>query len=243
MDRNKQMILIVMFSCIMNSLTAQDADDIITKYLDSMGGVDRLRNWVSLKVKGRYTMLRQSNTVVPFEVWYIAPNKKRTEMTINGEKAIYAFDGCTSWFVDPSKGVTIPAYMPELQAKNNRDHADEYPFIEYRKKGHKVEFIATEELEGNKVHVIKLCRDNGTESIHYFDSDSGFERKILINSNSHSSTITTEIYESDFRSIKWLTLPFFIETRINGQPVYTMVIDEAEIDCFVEESLFTMPQK
>jgi len=216
---------------------------IINKYLDSMGGIERLREWKTLKGTGKYIMLAQGNTEVPFVSWYKAPNKKRVEMIINGQKAIYAFDGETSWFLDPLKGIYEPTLMPEQQAKNNLDNADEYAFIDYKKKGHKVEFLGTEQINDLNVYKIKLVRVNGSESYHFFECNSGHEVKILLYTSNNSSIITTEILESDFRNIDWLLLPFTIETWINGRSANKMLIDNAEINIFLDDSLFSMPLK
>jgi len=222
-------------------LYAQEVDEIITKYLDAMGGIEQLRNWETLKATGSYVMLTQGGKEVPFTTWYKAPVKKRVDMIVEGDTAIYSFDGETSWFCDPSRGVHIPMIMPEQQAKNNKDNADEYAFIDYKNKGHKVEFLRTEKLNDKDVDVIKLIRNNGSESYHFIECDSGHEVKIILQSKINSSIITTEILESDFRKIDWLLLPFSVETRINEKPVYKLLIDKAEINIPVSDSLFIFP--
>lgn len=223
------------------SLYAQEVDEIITKYLDAMGGIERLRHWETLKGTGYYIMLSQGGKEVPFTTWYKAPVKKRVDMIIEGDTATYSFDGETSWFCDPSKGVYVPMLMPEPQAKNNKDNADEYAFIDYRKKGHRVEYIGKEEFEGRDVYKVKLIRAGGAESYHFFDCNTGHELKIVISSQTGESNQTTEIIEHDFRQIEWLVLPFSIETRVNGQPVYKLLIREAVIDIDIDDAIFSMP--
>lgn len=222
-------------------LYAQEVDEIITKYLDAMGGIERLRNWETLKGTGYYIMLSQGGKEVPFTTWYKAPVKKRVDMVIEGDTATYSFDGETSWFCDPSKGVFTPVLMPETQAKNNKDNADEYAFIDYRKKGHSVEYLGKEEFEGRDVYKVKLTRASGAESYHLFDCNTGYELKILINSQTGDSHQITEIIERDFRQIEWLVLPFSIETRVSSQPVYKLLIREVAIDVDIDDAIFSMP--
>jgi len=224
------------------SLYAQEVDEIITKYLDAMGGIERLRHWETLKGTGYYIMLSQGGKEVPFTTWYKAPVKKRVDMVIEGDTATYSFDGETSWFCDPSKGVFTPVLMPEVQAKNNKDNADEYAFIDYRKKGHSVEYLGKEEFEGHDVYKVKLTRAGGAESYHFFDCNTGHELKIAINAQTAELQQTTEIIECDFRQIEWLVLPFSIETRVNGLPVYKLLIRQAVIDVDIDDAIFSMPE-
>jgi len=239
--KNLLMFFVTMIICGM--LNSQDVDEIINMYLDSMGGIEKLRDWKTLKGNGKYVMMTQGGKEISMTTWYKAPNKKRVDMIIDGQTASYSFDGKTSWFCDPSRGINTPTLMPEDQAKNNEDNADEYAFIDYKKKGYTVEFLGKEEFEGRDVYKVKLTRTGGSESFHFFDCQTGYEVKILIFTLKDNNKTVTEIVERDFKKIDWLLLPFSIETWVNGKMANKLLIEKAEINIEIDDSIFCMPKQ
>ena len=161
--------------------SAQTVQDVLERYYHVMGGLERLREWKGMYAEGKYVLVSQEGLEVPVKVWYQPPERKRYELSPQGgTTAVYAFDGENAWFCDPSNGVTEPTLMPEEQARQTRDNADEYPFIDHAAKGHRLELVGPEEFEGRKAFRVKLTRNNGVESFHLFDADSGREVKIIV---------------------------------------------------------------
>ncbi|MDH4273326.1 MAG: hypothetical protein OEW18_15235, partial [Candidatus Aminicenantes bacterium] len=115
-------------------VSAQSVEKVMADYFKAMGGLENLKAWKGMKGEGKYVMAAAGAPEVPFTVWYKAPDKQRMEMDIQGQTAIYASDGKNPWFCDPTRGVLEPTHLPEDQARDARNHADEYPFIDYEKK-------------------------------------------------------------------------------------------------------------
>jgi SAM-dependent methyltransferase len=206
-----------------------------------MGGEGRLRTWTAMAASGRYLLIANGGREVPFTVWYKAPDRTRVDLGTGQEKATYAFDGTVAWFRDPAAGRRDPARMPEAQATEVRNHADQDPFVDYAAKGHRIEWLGTEVFEGVEAHAIRLTRSKGSQSVHLFDAGSGRELKIIIETRGNGSAMTHETIERDFRRVDWLLLPFDIETRVNGSPVRRMLIEHAEILSDLSDALFRMP--
>jgi outer membrane lipoprotein-sorting protein len=219
------------------------ADEIIAKYLDELGGLENLRAWKGMKGTGKFVFPTQGGTEVPVTFWFKPPNKQRMEMIIKGQKAIYATDGVVPWYCDPTRGVPLPTPLPEEQAREANKNDDEYPFIDYKEKGHRVEFLGKEEFEGREVYRVKLVRRNGSESMHFFDAETGRELRYLTTLQRGNADVVQEAIERDFRRVGWLLMPFDIEIKMNGQTVRKIVMETIEVDPDLDDSIFKMPSK
>ncbi len=219
------------------------ADEVIDRYLDELGGVSNLRAWKGMIGRGRFVLAAQGGNEVPVTFWFKPPNKQRMEMIIQGQKAIYATDGIIPWYCDPTRGVLQPTPLPEEQAREANKNDDEYPFIDYKKKGHKVELLGKEEFEGREVYKVKLVRRNGSESTHFFDVETGRELRYVTIIKRGNADVVQEAIERDFRRVGWLLMPFEIEIKMNGQTVRKMMIETIEVDPALDDSFFEMPKK
>ncbi|MBN1223100.1 MAG: hypothetical protein JXB23_07605 [Candidatus Aminicenantes bacterium] len=219
------------------------ADETIAKYLDELGGLENLRAWKGMKGTGKFVFPAPGEAEIPVTFWFKPPNKQRMEMIIQGQKAFYATDGIIPWYCDPTRGVPLPTPLPEDQAREASKNDDEYPFIDYKEKGHKVELLGKDDFEGREVNKVKLVRKNGSESTHFFDAETGRELRYLTTLKRGNADIVQEAIERDFRRVDWLLMPFEIEIKVNGRTARKIVMETIEVDPNLDDSLFKMPSR
>jgi outer membrane lipoprotein-sorting protein len=219
------------------------ADEIVRKYLDELGGIEKLRAWKGMIGTGKFVLVAQGGAEIPVSFWFKPPNKQRMEMTIQGQKVIYATDGVVPWYCDPTKGVPLPTPLPEEQAREMKKNDDEYPFLDYLEKGHKVELVGKEEFEGRQVYQAKLIRKNGSESTHFFDVETGRELRYFTTGKRGDAEVIQESIERDFRRVGWLLMPFDIEFKVSGRTVRKMLIEAIEVDPDLDDSFFSLPAR
>jgi outer membrane lipoprotein-sorting protein len=227
-----------LFLVISSFSLPQNIEEIMAKYYAAMGGLENLRAWKSMKAAAKYILVAQGGAEVSITVWYKAPDKTRVEIFQNGAKAVYVVTGESAWMCDASRGFSEPTPLPEDQAREAIDNADVYPFIDYQKKGHKVEFLGIEEFEGAEVYKLKLRQKSGAESLHLLDFRTGRELKIINTIRRNGKEMIYETIERDFRKVDWLLLPFLTEHFINGIQVRKMLIEDVEIDLEIDDALF-----
>lgn len=216
--------------------------DILARYYEAMGGLERLREWRGLYARGKYVLVSQGGEEVALRAWYRAPDRKRYELTHgDGGTAVYAFDGENAWVWDPANGVTEPSLMPDEQAAQTSANADEYPFIDYAAKGHHVELSGAGEFDARPMFRIKLMRNNGAESWHLFDAANGREIKITTSSTREGRVFLYETVLRDFRSVEGIELPFLAESWVDGTLLRLLHMDSVEIDPPLDDSLFAFP--
>src|SRR5438552_16639470 len=76
-------------------LSAQTADDIIAKYIKTVGGMDRIQAVTTLRRTGRFTGGGGFEAAVLQE--NKRPNKVREEFSLQGLTGVNAYDGHTGW--------------------------------------------------------------------------------------------------------------------------------------------------
>src|SRR5918992_1219320 len=123
--------------------SAQTVDEIVAKNLKARGGVEKFKSVNSMKINATVTA---QGMKLPVTIYSKRPNMMREETEIQGQKMIRAFDGSTAWTVNPMMG-GAPQALTGSAANMAVDSADlEGPLVDYKKKGHTVEFVGNEKL-------------------------------------------------------------------------------------------------
>ena len=109
----------------------------------------------------------------PFTIEFKQPRNVRMEFEIQGMTAVQAYDGETGWAIMPFLGKTTPETMAGDELKSIQEMAEfEGPFVDWQEKGHSVEMVGTEDVEGTEAYAVKVVRA-GTEdeTTYYLDTE------------------------------------------------------------------------
>ena len=148
------------------------ADEIIAHHLEALGGQERLAAIKSLKRSGRLFVPGSSIELRYTEI-VSRPGSIRRELTLQGMTQIAAFDGHDGWRVEPFGGRKDPALIAADEAKSLKLGADlERPLIGYRAKGHQVEYLGLEDLDGTPAYKLRVQLGWGDQVTYWIDPDS-----------------------------------------------------------------------
>jgi len=126
-------------------------EEIIATNIESRGGMKALKNIESMRIEGRMAM--GPGMEAPITIEMQRPNSMRMEFVFQGMTGIQAYDGETGWQVMPFGGSSEPEKMNEKELENVIDQADiDGPLIDYEEKGHTLELLGTEEVDGTEAH-------------------------------------------------------------------------------------------
>ena len=95
-------------------LGAQTLDDVLAKYYQAHGGLDKLKAVTAIKMSGKLVIPAQG-LELPMVRWQKAPDKLRVETLIQDKKIIQAFDGRRAWWINPLLAAGAQE-MPQEQA-------------------------------------------------------------------------------------------------------------------------------
>jgi len=220
---------------------AQTVDEIIAKSVAARGGEAKLRAVKSLRLTGSVEV--GPGMVAPMTLVIKRPSMVRMEFTIQGMTAIQAYDGKEGWDVMPFQGKKDAEPMAADDIKEMEDQADlDGPLMDYKTKGHNVEFLGKDKVEGSDAYKLKVTKKNGNVETSFIDADSGLEVKTIIKTKIRGNEAEIETTYSDFRNVDGLILPFSLEQGAVGSPQRQKItLQKVEINPDLSDTQFHMP--
>jgi len=209
--------------------------------VEARGGLKNLKAIKTIKMTGKYMT---QGVEAPFLYRAKRPTFLRVEITFQGQSIIQAYDGKTDWWVFPFQGITEPQAMPEERAKNFIGRSDmDGALVGYKKKGHKVELMGKEDVEGTEAYKLKVTLKNGRIWYVFLDAENYLELKIFSTIKRQGNEIEIHSYSSDYKEINGVMFPHSLEDKIGGATNEQIVIEKIELNTEIDDSIFKMPKK
>jgi photosystem II stability/assembly factor-like uncharacterized protein len=213
------------------ALFAQTADEIIDKYIQRVGGLQRIQSIQTLRRTGKYIGGGGFEADVVEE--NARPNLVRQEFILQGMTGITAYDGKTGWKVEPWQGKKDPEPLGEEEMKGILEDSDfDGQLVNYKAKGHKAEYIGTEPVEGTDAYKVKLTLANGDVRTYFFDTDDYVPIKIELKRMVRGAEREYETILGDYKEVSGWYLPHAVESGVKGSS-FRGVINYAKIEANV----------
>lgn len=225
------------------SVAAQTADEIVSKYVQKIGGMEKLRAIKSMRSTGKFNGGGGFEAVVVNE--NKRPNMVREEFALQGLSAVNAYDGKNGWKINPFQGKKDSETLGEEELKQVVEDSDfDGPLVNYAAKGNKVEFVGKEEYEGSDVFKLKVTLANGTVKYYFLDTDYYVPIKIETKQINRGSEYEFETVLGDYKEAGGIYFPFSVESGLKGsQNRSSITFEKIEINPAVADSRFVMPKK
>jgi outer membrane lipoprotein-sorting protein len=216
-------------------------DQILDQHFAALGGRDKIAAVQTVKMTGKQQFGPQEAT---FTLYWKRPDKIRMEIVLQGKTGVQAYDGTQAWMVMPFLGKTDPEEMTGDDLKDMIEQADliEGPLFNWKQKGHQVELLGKESVEGTDAWKLKVTLKDGEVSYVWLDADALLEIKSEGTHKRGDQEIQFETSTGDYKETGGLLFPHSIEQRRKGAPeAATITIDDIQLDGDVPDSLFPMP--
>lgn len=237
MKRKISLLLMAVFCSF--SLNAQTVDDIIDSYFENTGGKEAWKELKTMKMEGKMSM---GPMELPGTIVMATPNLQRMEFDVQGKTVVQAYDGTVAWMINPFMGGEDAQRMPEEEAEEMIKEKFEDDFLDYKDKGHKAELLGKKEIEGAETFEVKLTKKDGDVEYHYFDTEYFvpiMTKTIMTTGEQKGQAIET--YLSDYQEVDNFMMPFFMESKLNGETMQKITIISIELDAELEEGYFDFP--
>ncbi|MFM9947839.1 MAG: outer membrane lipoprotein-sorting protein, partial [Saprospiraceae bacterium] len=227
--------------CAFVAVQAQSADDILAKYFENTGGLDKWKTLEASKMVGTMSM---QGMEFPGTIYAARPNKQRVEVSVQGKNIVQAYDGTDPWWINPFAGSEDAQKMPAEMSEEMTKATFESEFLNYKEKGHAVELVGKETIEGAETWQIKLTKKNGDVEHHFFDTEHFvlIMTRTMIN-NGPMKGQHAETFLSDYQEVDGIVFPFFIEVKMGGQTAQKITISSVELNGKYDNAFFAMPKK
>ncbi len=243
MKKLTQFFSILMLSFLtVTAAQAQDVslDDILKNYFENIGGEDEWKKIKSMTIKGKSSA---QGMTMPITIRTMTPAYFKMEMDFQGKKFIQAYDGETAWMLNPFMGGSEPTKMDEEGTKSMSKQKFQDEFIDYEKKGHKIELAGTEEVDGTETYKVKMTKKDGDVVFYFFETENYVP--IMIRSLMDSGPMkgqSIETFMSDYQEVDGLMVAFTTEQKMGGNPVFSMTAEKVMFnDEDIEADVFAFP--
>jgi hypothetical protein len=226
------------------SATAADltVDEILAKNLEAKGGAGKIKALQSVSFTGS---MRMGAMEFPLTIVKKRPEMTRIEFTVQGVTGIQAYDGRTGWMVMPFMGQKDPETMPADMLSSIREQADfDGQYIDYAKKGHKVELLGMAQVDDRPAYKLKLTTRDGVETIISIDAETFLEVRMEGKRTVQGRELEAETKLGNYQEVGGLRFPFSIEMKAKGAPGgQSISITKAELNPTLANEVFKMPAK
>ncbi|MBK7991954.1 MAG: hypothetical protein IPK14_00670 [Blastocatellia bacterium] len=237
----KLFLFTLILFCFSLTTQAQTVDEIISKNIQARGGSEKLKAVKTIKQTG---ILVQQGQELPVVIQVKRPNNARFEISIQSQQIILAYDGQTAWGISPFLGTKDAQKLPEEQAKDVVDLADvDGLLVDYKEKGHKIEFVGKEDLEGSPAYKLKITKKNGDVVYSYIDVANSLEIKTAAKQTTPQGELEVETYQSDYKSVEGVLFSHSVESKTQGQTILQVKINKTEVNLDIDDNLFKIPTK
>jgi hypothetical protein len=207
------------------------ADELVAKNLQARGGADKLRAITSMHTLGNLRL--DGGLEAKTESFAVAPDKYRQEFSLQGLTAVQSWDGTQGWAIDPFQGRRDPQKLSSDDIKELVQAADiAGPLLDAQKKGERIEYLGTEDIDGTDAHKLRVTYKNGDSRVIYLDPDQFLEIQVVDHRviRGQEQVQTTNLGE--YEKVDGVYFPF--EQGQNH-------IESAELNKPVDASLFPFP--
>jgi hypothetical protein len=240
--------LVVAFIGLSFISSAQSAEDIIDKYIQNLGGIEKLNSIKSIEMKAKVDYGGMS---IPIQMISLRDGRTISKISFQGQEMSQgAYDGTTSW------GTNFMTMKPEKNdaetTENVKRQSSDFmtPMLDYKTKGYTLELLPNETIEGVECFKLKVTKkpqlaegkDIPNVEFYYFDKENYVP--IVVEAEIPSGQMKGQISQtvfSDYQEVQGIFFPFSMTQKLKDGEGQTIVFESIEMNKAYEDSVFKFP--
>ncbi len=225
--------LFILMLVLVQFAQAQTVDEVINKYIDAIGGKEKMLALKTIKMDGSLSVQGIDVSVVTTVSHGVG---SRNDISVPGMGEGYQIMTPTKgWNFMPFQGQASPEEVTEEQVKAGQNMLDlQSPLLNYKEKGHAVELLGKEKTEGADCYKLKLTSKNGRVTTIYIDAVTYYRIKTVGTVKMNGTDTEIETVYSDFKK----TPEGYVFAYAQTSPRGTITYGAIEINKPVDESIF-----
>ncbi len=218
------------------SAPALTADEVVTKYLDALGGNDAISKVKTMSVEGTMQVMGGD---VPTTTITVDGVGTKQESEFNGTKIISCYTDKGGWAVNPMAGIPDPTLMPDGQYSSGK--AGIYvggPLYNYAAKGSTIELASKDDNS----YTIKLTTKEKIKYTFVMDAKTNLVNTMTTEAQVQGQPVTVTTSYSDYRKTETgFMVPYGIGVDL-GQFQLSITVKKVEINKTIDPAIFAMPK-
>ena len=218
-------------------IAAPPAEKILARYLQQLGGAERLAKITSFVATGTYAGFDTSDQEVPLEIVSKAPNQRTMIARAPGANLIWTYNGRNGWRYQPDTPIPLVELTGWSLAGAGIDAAVFFPagiqraFAQWG--------VGYADIDGRQVEVVRGINQGQSPIKLHFD-ESGLLVRLVRWTETAAGPVPVQIDYSDYREVAGVKMPFgWIMTWTNGQS--TIKLTDVRPNVPIDETRFARP--
>jgi len=232
--KHLRIALFTLSSFIAFNASAQTVDEVIDKHIEAMGGKEKLTALKSLRMETNLSVQGMDIPVITTRVHNVG---QRVDISAMGMEGFIITTPTAGWTFMPFMGQSAAEAMPEDQVKESIDELDlQGSLLNYKEKGHTVELVGKEAVDGTEAYKIKLTTKGGKVRTFFIDPKNYYIIRTVAKATVNGQEQEVTINFADFKKTEeGYVFPHSIGGAF-GQG--DMTITKIEVNKPVDEKLF-----
>jgi hypothetical protein len=231
----KSSFLLLSGFLVSGGLWAQTADEVVSKYVDAIGGSKLVSGITSISLESNVSVMGSD---VPSTTHILNGKGFKTELDFNGSKIVNCITDKGGWAINPMTGQSSATAMSADQANAAKGSFQVGgPLFDYAAKGYKVE-MAGKDTGDYKLKV----SSNGVNITYYVNVHTYLIDKMVnaVNANGQDMEITTAF--RDYKKTDIGLVMAYTQEIIYPQRSVTISHTRVEFNKPIDPAIFDMPK-
>ena len=217
---------------------APKADEILDKYIQAIGGAQRVAALKSYVAKGTNAGYGPENEPRPFEI-YSRPNQRTMIIRTSAGDSTTTYDGTNGWIAAPFRPVAVLALSPQ-EVDGLKLEADLALPIDIKKALTNWRVGLSTVIDDKDVQVVQGTTARGSTATLYFDSETGLLVRHVRYNDSPVGRISRQTDYSDYRDVAGVKMPFkWTDTWLDGRDIVELSDVQANVN--IDAARFARP--
>jgi hypothetical protein len=229
----KKLFLAILAIATVGFTYAQTADEIVNKHIEAVGGADAWKKVNSIITTG--TIKLQNGAEVSAIATVLHGKGLRQDISFMGMNGYQIVTPAAGWNFMPFQGQKAPEPITADELKEGQEDLDvQGTLIDYKAKGHTIESLGTEDIEGVEAFKLKETLKSGKVVTMYFDPKTYYIIKTVSKqkANGKETDVTTNL--SNYKKLpEGIVVPWSI-----GLSFGELVISKVEVNKAIDENIF-----
>jgi hypothetical protein len=207
----KKTVSALLFAAFGSTAFAQGKlDKIIEKTIETMGGKEKLMTVKTIKKMG---FGESQGVKYPINFYAVHNISERTDFSFNGLTGYQIVTKDSGFNFSPFGGMVAPERMTDEDVKLASDEYDlESPLLNYQAKGHSVELMENEDIDGVDAIQLRVNLKNGKTIFYFIDPDTYYIIRTIAKGVSNGQEFSNTSNYYNFKKTKeGILYPFTID--------------------------------
>ena len=211
---------------------AQTADEIINKHIEAIGGAEAWKKINSIVTTGT---IKIQGADIGVNQTLLNGKGSRQDISAMGMNGYSIVTPSAGWNFMPFRGQKAPEPVTADDLKDAQDDLDaQGSLIDYKVKGHTVEYLGTEDVEGVEALKLKETLKSGKVQTVFIDPKTYYIMRVISKRKANGKEVDVTTNLSNYQKLpEGIYVPLSI-----GLPFGEMIISKVEINKPIDENIF-----